>query len=531
MTENIRRKILSQEKSAFQKKGRLNILLFYPNNYEIAITSLAFHRILEVINRFKEIGIRRYFLEGQGSKELLALDGETSLNEVDLIAFFLSYEMEIFNIIRALKLLKIPLYRDQRSEAYPLLVVGGVVVTENPEPFAEFFDVLFIGEAEESLPAFLSCLFQSERREEVLEKAGEIEGLYIPSTVKVSYDERGLVKNIEGKKVVRGVYRRFHEDFSKTILHTKPGKFGDTFLIELTRGCPGQCGFCISRTLYQPVRFAQKDKVISLISDVKEEKRIGLLGASVSFHPNIKEIMEFILLKGKEFSISSLRAEKVDREFAELLKRGGTKTITIAPEAGSERLRRIINKGISEEDIERAIINALQVGIEQLKMYFMIGLPFEEKEDVEAIVKLAKLVRQIEKGCNKRFKKVTFSVNPFVPKPFTPFQWAYFSTLKDMKEKMNYLRKSLAMMGISVLSDSLRWAQIEAVISRGDRRLASFLAEGRKNVSDQYITFYGERRREEWEIFPWDFIDMGIKKEKLLQQWKGLENKIKGLSI
>lgn len=529
--EKIKKRILAAEKGKKSPKGRLNILLFYPNSYSIAITSLAFHRIYELISNINEVGIKRCFLEGVEEKELLILDDDNGLNlsDIDIVAFFLSYEMDFFNLVKALKLLKIPFFATERNERHPLVIGGGVAVTENPEAVADFFDVLFIGEAEESLPPFINLFFETINRNEILEAASCITGVYIPQKVKFYYNDDGTIAKIDGPFVKKGVYENFAKDFAKTLFMTQLGEFGDTFLIELTRGCPGGCYFCISRTLYNPLRFADKDAVLALIKEQKEAQKFGLLGASVSFHPHIKEIMETILMTGKKFSISSLRVEKIDRDLIKLLKKGGSKTITIAPEMGREEMRKVINKGIREEQIENAIKLALDEGIEKLKLYFMIGFPFEDKEDIEAIIKFSRLIRHLENLNKKRFVKVSFNISPFVPKPFTPFQWASFENLASLKNKINYLRKTLVSEKINMHYDVPKWSYLEAVLSRGDRRVRKILMKGEttKSFGKANINpdFYALRERGEDELFPWDFIDIGIPKEAFLKEWQKINGK------
>jgi len=525
--EKIRKKVLSLEKGKKSHRGKLNVLLFYPNTYNIAITSLAFHRIYELVNNVEETGILRCFLEGVEEKYIFPLDGSFNLSDIDIIAFFLSYEMDFFNLVKALRLLNIPVLSHERGVSQPIVIGGGVAVTENPEPVADFFDALFIGEAEESLPSFLRLFFQFTGREEILEQASFIKGVYIPKKIQFEYDKDGKVKKITGEKVYRGVHHNFEKDFSKSLFTTKLGEFGDTFLIELTRGCPASCRFCISRTLYTPLRFADKERVKELIKDQKEVSKIGFLGASVSFHPAIKELMETALSEGKKFSISSLRAERLDREFLNLLKLGGTKTITLAPEAGSETMRKIINKGITKEDIENALTLALSEKIEGIKLYFMVGLPFEEKADIEAIIELADFIRYLEKVNKVRFKKISFNITPFVPKPFTPFQWAAFEPVNSIKNKLNYLRKALTAKGINVLYDNPKWAYTEAVFSRGDRSVKQLLLKEDKQRLYETVNinpdFYALRERDENEIFPWDFINAGVEKQSLLKEWQKIK--------
>lgn len=527
--EKIRKKILSLEKGAKPARGRLNVLLFYPNSYSIAITSLAFHRIYEVVNKIEEVGTIRCFLEGVDDKYILPVDGSFNLSEIDIIAFFLSYEMDFFNLVKAMKLLNIPLLSEARDIKYPVVIGGGIAVTENPEPVADFFDVLFIGEAEESLIAFLKLFFQFSGRNEIIEKASAIKGVYVPEKTRPVYNKDGTIDKIIGEKVERGVYTNFSNDFSTNVFTTKLGEFGDTYLIEITRGCPASCRFCISRTLYTPLRFANKEKVKELIKNQQEVSKIGLLGASVSFHPAIKEFMDTALSAHKKFSIASLRAEKLDKEFITLLKLGGSKTITIAPEAGTENMRNSINKGITKEHLENAITLALDAKFEGIKLYFMIGLPFEEQTDIDGIIEFANFIRHLEYVNKKNFKKVTFNISPFVPKPFTPFQWAAFEPVNSIKDKLNYLRKSLVAKGVNVHYDNPKWAYIEAIFSRGDRRVKQMLLKNEKIKFLETVKinpdFYALRERDESEIFPWDFIENTISKQSLLKEWQNIKKR------
>jgi len=517
-----RKEVLSKEKGAKGRRGKKNIVLFYPNSYSIGISSLAFHRIWELCKRNSEIGVLRYFLENDGEKHVFPLDEDLDPSDVAVYAFFLSYENDYYNVIHALKKLHLPCFAKERSEL-PLVIAGGVAVTDNPEPVAEIFDAIFIGESEDGFQQFLEIILAEDNKKELLEKLEKLESVYLPDRVTIEYDKDGLIKEISGRRVKRGVYKHFSQDFSTSLCVTEVGEFGNTFLIELTRGCPGQCKFCISRTIYTPLRFASYDKVKELIADNKDVKKFGLLGASVSYHPHIKDIMAFIIDSGKEFSLSSLRADLVDDEFIQLLKRGGTKTITIAPEAGMERMRNLISKGIHIEDIERVVRLSLKYEIDNLKMYFLIGLPFENEEDIEGIIKLAGLVRHIENKERKRFKKVSFSISTFVPKPFTPLQWASFADVYQTNEKLKYLRKKLISKGIVVLYDLPKWARIQAILSRGDRRVVSLITKGveNKHFSSFYINpaFYTERERAVDEIFPWEVVDCGLDRNVLLKQW------------
>jgi radical SAM superfamily enzyme YgiQ (UPF0313 family) len=518
-----RKGVLSREKGVKGRRGKKNIVLFYPNSYSIGISSLAFHRIWELCRRNSEIGVLRYFLENEGEKDIFPLDEELDTSDVAVYAFFLSYENDYYNVIHALKKLRLQCFAKERNEL-PLVIAGGVAVTNNPEPLAEIFDAIFIGEVEDNFEQFLEIILAEDSKKELLEKLEKLESVYLPDRVTIEYDKDGVIKEISGRKVKRGVYKHFSQNFSTSLCVTEVGEFGNTFLIELTRGCPGQCKFCISRTIYTPLRFASYDKVKEVIENNKDVKKFGLLGASVSYHPHIKDIMALIVDSGKEFSLSSLRADLVDDEFIQLLKRGGTKTITIAPEAGTERMRNLISKGIDIGDIERAVRLSLKYEIENLKMYFLIGLPFESEEDIEGIIKLAGLIKHIENKERKRFKKVSFSISTFVPKPFTSLQWASFADVNQTNEKLKYIRKKLLSKGVTVLYDLPKWARLQAVLSRGDRRVVSLIMKGLENKYFSSVNinpaFYAERERSINEIFPWEVVECGLDRRVLLKHWE-----------
>ncbi|MCX7990770.1 MAG: B12-binding domain-containing radical SAM protein [Proteobacteria bacterium] len=406
--------------------------------------------MFELTKRVAETGVTRFFLEGNKDKKVFSLDNFFGINDSQIIAFFFSYELDYLNVIKTLKLLSIPLISAERKSSHPLIIGGGTAITGNPETFRDVLDVIFTGEAEESYISFLNLVLAEKKKEKILETSAKIKGVFVP-TISSVY-----------KKVY---YKNFPEDFSESVFFTPRGEFGECKLIELTRGCPAKCKFCISRTLYSPPRFADKDLVKDVVKESKINK-IGLLGASVSYHPDIKEIMEFIIKEGRIFSISSLRADKVDNDFLELLYRGGNRTITIAPEAGTERLRKLIEKGISEEDIEKTIELSLKKGFSGIRLYFMIGLPEETEEDIVAIVNIGKRIKLIESHMKKRFIKRSFTISPFVPKRNTAFSCYPMEEVKVLSEKINYLRKRLSSEGIEVLYDPPKTARLEYDLSR-----------------------------------------------------------------
>ncbi len=461
----LRKEILGEEKGKKANKGILNVALFYPQNYHIAISTLAFHRIFELTRRVNNTGIGRFFFEGsKRDKFILSLDQRFNLMESVIVAFFLSYELDFINLLRCLKTLSLPLKSKDRKD-FPILIGGGTAITQNPEPLADILDLIFLGESEESYPRFLNLCLNYSDKAYILEKAKDIPGVYVPA-LQTSPPERQYYKN-------------FKKDFARSMFYSSRAEFGECELIEISRGCPALCKFCISRTLYSPPRFADKDTAKEIIAE-SPIKKIGFLGAATSFHPYIKELMEFALQQNKEFSISSLRTDLIDKDFVRLLKAGGTRTITLAPEAGTQRLRDVICKGVNEEHIEEAIKITLEEGIDNIKLYFMYGLPAEEREDTEGIIRTGEKIRKIEQWSRRNFKKRIFTLSPFVPKPHTPFSDEKFGDIKELSEKINYLRKQLTKLGIEVSYEHPKTAKLEWEIARADKDFFRREIEGGK---------------------------------------------------
>ena len=538
MSRRLKEKIdylLSREKGTVYKDpgGRINIALVYPNTYHVGMSNLGFQGIYGLLNRMDDVVCERVFLPDnrdideyvRTGTEPFSMESKRSLSRFDIVAFSVSFENDYPNILKILKLSKLPLRSSERNPYHPLIVMGGVCAFFNPEPVADFFDICFIGEAEEMLPEFLGVYKSSVGRSEVSKKSITVEGLYVPEFYSISYDKNGKIsERCESENAPEIIKRRYIEDVSmsdiKTSVVTPETEFSDMHLIEAMRGCPWSCRFCAAGHIYNPFRKkalqALEDEIRSALT---KTKRIGLIGPSLSDYPGIKEVLK---IPGVDFSITSLRASTKSAELVSLMK--GHKSVSIAPEAGTERLRRAINKRITEEEILQTSGLIFAEGIETLRLYFMVGLPTETRKDIAGIINLVRKIRDVSpKG------KIVLSLSTFVPKPFTPFQWHPMENLSEVKERSKVIKEGLLpTKGIKVLHDVPKYAYMQGLFSQGDRRVSKVVEEmlgihdWRKaaDVAGIKKDFYIFRKKEFNETLPWDFIDAGIAKEKLWAEYQ-----------
>ncbi|MBW2618521.1 MAG: radical SAM protein, partial [Deltaproteobacteria bacterium] len=417
----------------------------------------------------------------------------------------------------------------------------GVGPSLNPEPLAPFVDLIFIGEAEAILPDFLDLYLECEQgdREGLLARAArEIEGLYVPRFYRPVYDAGGRLMGIE--PTIAGLPGRVKRRWAPSLeapaasrIIASATEFGDRFLIELSRGCGRACRFCAAGHVLRPPRQVPHDRLLAAIKEgAGRLKRVGLISAAVSDTPGIEELCLAAVNEGAEVSVSSLRADTFTPALARLLAQGGAKTITFAPEAGSQRLREAINKGLNEADILQACLLAVEAGIVNLRLYFIIGLPGETEEDVLGVADLTKKVlhhlRTATAG-QRRLRRLTLSVSSFVAKPQTPFQWAAMTPFKELKRRGKIIKEALkGQKSVRVTLDSPKWAHVEGLISRGDRRVGELLAEvetggdwnkalARANLNPD---FYTTRERDPDEIFPWEVVDSGISRDHLWAEYQ-----------
>ncbi len=527
--------LLSKEQGTVYKNpgGKINIALVYPNTYHVGMSNLGFQGIYGLLNRMDDVVCERVFSPNdedmeeyiRTGTEIFTMESKRTLSRFDIIAFSVSFENDYPNIIKILTLSRIPLRSSERNSTYPLVILGGACAFFNPEPVADFFDIVFIGEAEELLPEFIDAYRHSAKRPDILKGSVAIEGIYVPQFYSVSYDNEGkILRRYSSEGTQEIVKRRYLKDITKsdigTSIITPETEFSSMYLIEAMRGCPWSCRFCVAGHIYNPFRKKALQTLENEIAMARlKTKRIGIIGPSLSDYPDINKVL---IMPDVDFSITSLRASSKSAELIGSLK--GHKSISIAPEAGTDRLRKVINKKITEKDILQTADLIFSEGIGTLRLYFMIGLPTEMKEDIIGIVNLVRKIRDVTPKGN-----LTLSISTFVPKPFTPFQWHPMQNSLELKERLKMIKNGLLpLKGIKVFHDVLKYAYMQGFFSQGDRRISKAIEkipahnDWRKAAAAAGVKqdFYIFREKVFREILPWDFIDIGIEKEKLWAEYQ-----------
>ena len=553
------RLILAKEEGYKRKSWGdvLKVCLAYPNRYHLGMANLGYQAVYYLFNQHPRCLCERVFLPDSEDEEdfirsrspLFSMESERPLKDFDILAFSLSFENDYPHVLKMLTLAGMSLLAHERNETDPFVLGGGIAVTLNPEPLAVFFDLFLIGEGEEVIhefiELFLYCREQNLKKEETLFHLQQwIEGAYIPRFYQVSYDRKGRLSGFSpcDNRLPSKIKRRRLPDLNTHVtvqrIYSEDTEFGSMSLLEISRGCARGCRFCAAGFVFRPARFRKAELLEEFILEtVKKGKKVGLLGTAVSDHPQLMNILGRIgELKG-EVALASLRVDRVSSELLALLKRGGIMTLSLAPEAGSQRLRDLINKGIDEEQIKQAVEAVTHVGIPNLKFYFMVGLPTENEKDVEAI---AKLIRKIKHWSAKIsagksvIKRIVISLNQFVPKACTPFQWYPLADVKMVEKRTRWLKETLRKEdNIRVLHDVPKWNYLQALFSLGDRRVGEILLTVHRNggnwmkaLRESPINpdFFVYRPKEEDEFLPWDFIDHGIDKSFLLKEYQKSRN-------
>lgn len=547
---------LLTHEEGYEKKiwGELFTVCFaYPNYYRTGMANLGFHTIYSLINRHTSFLCERVFLPDpqdenifrRDSIPLFSLESQKALADFDIIAFSVPFENDYPNILKILNFAGIPLSSHDRKENNPLIIGGGVSVTLNPEPLADFIDLFLLGEGEDILPEFLNVFENSHklsynRSELLFHIQKEIEGAYVPQFYKVHYTANNLIENIEPINTAfpEKIKARHISDinaFTTDQCITNPAsEFKDIFLTEVSRGCRRGCRFCAAGFLYRPARFRNlKTLKPSFARGIHEQKKIGLLGTAVSDHPKLLSLCRCIMDQEGEVAIGSFRLDRLDRDLVSMIRKLGIETVSLAPEAGSHRLRNLINKGITEEHIFNAAELLIENNIVNMRLYFMIGLPTETEDDIEAIIDTIKKIQHhvIKVSSGKRsFKRITLSVNQFVPKPVTPFQWNPLENVNTVKKRMRKIETALRKEpSVKVIHDLPKWNYIQALLSLGDRKVGNILLSSHQNNGNWPKVFkelninpdfYVYRHKGMEEILPWDFIDHGVSKQYLMAEYK-----------
>jgi radical SAM family uncharacterized protein len=537
----------------------IKFALAYPDVYEVGMSNLGLMILYDILNGEKDVLAERVYapwmdMERQmrsAGLPLYSLETRHPLHQFDIVGFTLPYELNCANVLTMLDLGGIPLLAADRDDSHPL-VIGGGSGTYNPEPLAQFFDLFVVGEGEEVILELLDLYREQGRlREEYLSRAASLAGVYVPSLYRVEYNRDGTVHEVaptfpDAKPVI-----------TKRIVDVLPSPptspvvpfveaIHDRGMIEIQRGCTQGCRFCQAGMIYRPLRERPLEEVLSSADDLLAAtgyEELALVSLSSCNYSRIEELVEKLLARHgprhTSISLPSLRMDSFSLRLAQLFQ-GQRKTgLTFAPEAGSERLRRVINKLITHEDIINTASTAFESGWQRIKLYFMVGLPTETMEDVEAIASLVKEVRAIGRRARGKRAELSVSVATFVPKPHTPFQWAPLEDAASLEEKHSLLRRQIRGRGLKLSWNDPQTSLLEAALSRGDRRLGDVIHEAWRRGArfdawsealepriwwDAFSargldpSFYAHRQRSLEELLPWDHINSGVSKEFLIAE-------------
>lgn len=550
------------------EKIKLKFALVFPDLYEIGTSHFGLQILYSILNKKKEICAERVFAPGMDMEEhlralkvpLVSLETKTPVYDFDIIGFSILYELNYTNILNILDLAGIPFYSSQRDDSYPL-IVGGGPCTCNPEPIADFFDIIVVGDGENAILEIADTWLkfkedQNNGKERLLKLMSDIQGVYIPSFFKPEYDATGIQtlkpKNSNDTKVTRAIAKNLDTlsfPDAPIVPYGKP--VHDRLRLEIARGCTRGCRFCQAGMIYRPVRERSMETLLEL-----SEKALGttgyedisLLSLSTGDYeciiPLMQRMMERCEARHIAISLPSLRAGTLTPELMNLIKKVRKTGFTIAPEAGTQRLRKFINKNISEKEIIETVQNSFDLGWQVIKLYFMIGLPSERKEDIQGIVDLVKKLRQIKTKKGK-WGKINVGVSTFIPKPHTPFQWEAQLSLDEAKERISWIKSNLNMPGIKVKWHNPETSILEGLFARGNRKLSRLLVSAHKkgckfdSWSDRFdfglwqeacedtgvdIDYSNVRKRALDEPLPWDHIDTKVSKGFLKEERVRAEN-------
>jgi radical SAM superfamily enzyme YgiQ (UPF0313 family) len=542
------RRLLAQEVGTIYKPhgGRIRVALAYPNTYWAGMSNLGFQTIYHLLNRRPDTVCERVFLPSpvelqeykRSSIPLFSLESQTPVHKFDLLAFSVPFEGDYPHILELLELARIEPDASQRNPYEPLLIMGGVCSSMNPEPMAPVMDGFVLGEGEEIVTELLDSIRDAaqagEDKASLLQRLADTPGFYVPRFYQACYNPNNTLKEIMPQQKRAGLKIRRVSSLNnwptRSRIITPNTEFKDMYLVELSRGCAHACNFCLLGSGFGPYRPRRLESISgSIKAGLKLGKRIGLVGAAVTDYAHLAQVCSLIRETGGKLSVASLRADKLFADLLATLRESGHKTISLAPEAGAQRLRELINKGLTENDILSAVEAIGQHQIPHIKLYFMWGLPGEQLPDIQAILELTKKVKHIMSGYNPA-GKLTLSLSPFVPKPQTVFQWIAMEHLTSLNNKLNYLRQGVrTITGVRLLADSPRSAFYQALFSRGDRRVGEALLAAHKEKTNWKTAlkrmqppaeFFVHRRRELTETFPWDHFTDPLLKNSLKQKYK-----------
>ncbi len=537
------RDLLAKEVGYVRKPhgGRLRVALAFPNTYFVGMSNLGFQTMYRLLNAEEGIVCERVFLppkselaelRGAGAS-LVTIESQTPVADFDVFAFSVSFEWDYTNVVTLLRMAGLAPRAEARTHRDPLVVIGGAVTFVNPEPLAPFADVIAAGEGEALVPSLLRAFEAAEDREDLLRRLAAERGFYIPSFYDVRYMDDGRIEAFVPREgtgappVVKKAALKSTEavDPPATVIFTPETEFGSRFLVEVVRGCANLCRFCWAGYNYLPVRAFPKERILELARQARPHSaRAGLVSIALCDHPQIEEILTELVDMGYAISPASLRLDDITPTILDLLRKSGEKTITIAPEAGSDRMRKVINKTVTTEEILAAADLIFASGMENLKLYFMIGLPTETDEDLVAIrdltLELKAIMLRHARG-RGTIGQIVGSVNPLVPKPGTAYQWLPMEDERSIDRKIKRMRSlTSGIDNVYFNIKSERHSFYQALLSLGDRRVAAAIEIAERNGANWRAAvteagldaaFYVFRDRSSDPVLPWDIIDGGMK--------------------
>lgn len=503
------------------------VIFAFPNEYTVGITSLGYQVVWATLAMRDDLQVSRLFTDTQ----------EQLPRQPEILGFSMSWELDYVNIFNLLESLQIPLRASFRNTQHPLVFGGGPVLTANPEPFADFFDVILLGDGENLLGNFIDSYkeVRNADRETQLKRLAQVPGIYIPSLYNIEYsssDGEILAINPIDSEVPAVVQKQTYRGntLSASTVVTEKAAWENIFMVEVVRSCPEMCRFCLASYLTLPFRTASLENSLipAIEQGLKVTNRLGLLGASVTQHPEFSELLDYISQPKYDdvrLSVASVRTNTVTEKLAQTLAKRDTRSLTIAIESGSDKLRQIINKKLYNDEIIQAAVNAKAGGLSSLKLYGMVGIPGEESEDLDATVTMMKAVKKAAPGL-----RLTLGCSTFVPKSHTPFQW--FGVNKQSEKRLQLLQKQLKPQGIDFRPESYNWSIIQALLSRGDRRL-SYLLELTRDFGDSLgsykrafkelkgkipdLDFYVYSHWSTEQILPWNHLQGPLPQSTLIK--------------